>query len=222
MKVSIIVPVYNKEAYLERCLKSALNVDFDDFEVIAVDDQSTDSSGAICNRLSQLDTRLKVFHIANRGVTGARLYGVEKARGEYVMFLDSDDELLPNALSATYPVIVRENADEVFGTYKNQYGKYVRSSHEGLIQDTDGLIFEICNRTAKFSFAWGILYRKEILQGCLESRMGRMYAEDRLMQVKVLMKCPKVWFIRDCIYFYNAEVPNSWKSFSEAKCVPDF
>ena len=160
MKASIIIPVYNKEKYVEKCLRSALNQTFDDFEVIAVDDESTDQSGAICDRLAQEDTRLRVFHITNRRVTGARLYGVQQAQGDYVMFLDSDDELLPNALSATYPVIVREQADEVFGTYRDQHGKYYVSPHEGLVSNTDGLIMEICNRTARFSFAWAVLYRK--------------------------------------------------------------
>ena len=212
MKVSIIIPVYNKEDYVEKSLRSALNVDFDDFEVIAVDDQSTDASGKICDSLAQEDSRLRVFHIPNSRVTGARLYGLEQAQGDYVMFLDSDDELMPNALSATYPVIVREQADEVFATYVDQYGRKYASSHKGLVTDTDGLIMEICNRTAKFTFAWGVLYRKEILRGCLNKAMGHMYAEDKLMQIKVLMKHPKAFFVKDCILFYRADLPNSWRS----------
>ncbi len=219
MKASIVIPVYNKEQYVEKCLRSALNQTFDDFEVIAVDDESTDQSGAICDRLAQEDSRLRVFHITNRRVTGARLYGVEQAKGDYVMFLDSDDELLPNALSATWPVIVREQADEVFGTYRDQHGKHYISPHEGLVSNTDGLIMEICNRTAHFPFAWAVLYRKEILEGCLKQEMGHMYAEDKLMQMKVLMKQPKAYFISDCIYLYNADIPNSWKSFTLAKDI---
>lgn len=219
MKASIIIPVYNKEDYVEKCLRSALAQTFDDFEVIAVDDESTDRSGAICDQLAQEDSRLRVFHISNRRVTGARLYGLQQAQGDYVMFLDSDDELLPNALSATYPVIIREQADEVFGTYVDQHGRHYVSSHEGLVSDTDGLIMEICNRTAHFSFAWAVLYRKEILEGCLKQEMGHMYAEDKLMQMKVLMKQPKAYFIRDCIYLYNADIPNSWKSFELEKDI---
>ena len=218
MEISIIIPVYNKEDFVEKSIRSALNQDFDDFEVIAVDDESTDQSGAICDRLAQEDSRLRVFHISNRRVTGARLYGVEQARGNYIMFLDSDDELLPNALKATYPVIIKEDADEVFATYRDQYGHHY-TSHEGWIKDTDGLIIETCNRTARFSFAWGILYKKEILKDCLNPEMGHMYSEDKLMQMKVLMKRPKVFFIRDCIYLYNIGIPNSWKSYSLAKDI---
>ena len=219
MKASIIIPVYNKEHYVEKCLRSALNQTFDDFEVIVVDDESTDQSGTICDCLAQEDSRLRVFHIKNKRFTGARLYGVEQAKGDYVMFLDSDDELLPNALSATWPVIVREHADEVFGTYRDQHGRWYVSPHEGLVSDTDGLIMEVCNRTARFPFAWAVLYRKEILEGCLKQEMGHMYAEDKLMQMKVLMKQPKAYFIHDCIYLYNADIPNSWKSFNLAKDI---
>ena len=76
MKASIIIPVYNKEQYVEKCLRSALNQTFDDFEVIAVDDESTDQSGAICDRMAQEDPRLRVFHITNRRVsTSARSAG---------------------------------------------------------------------------------------------------------------------------------------------------
>lgn len=217
MEVSIIVPVYNKETFIEKCLRSALSVDFDSFEVIAVDDESTDQSAAICERLASEDSRLRVFHIPNGGVTGARLYGLQQARGRFVMFVDSDDELLPNALSATYPVIIREEADEVFATYVDQHGRKYSSNHIGTVADTTILIKEICCRTAHFSFAWGILYRKEILEGCLDQAMGRSYAEDKLMQLKVLMKHPKVWFISDTIYLYNADIPNSWRSFTIAK-----
>ena len=81
MEVSVVIPVYNKEEYVEQCLRSVLAQQFDGFEVIAVDDGSTDGSGAVCDRLAASDARLRVVHTPNGGVTAARRRGVEEARG---------------------------------------------------------------------------------------------------------------------------------------------
>ncbi len=119
MKVSIIIPVYNKEQYLRPCLTSALSQDFEDYEVIAVDDGSTDSSGRICDEKASKDSRLRVIHTENAGVTAARRRGMEDAKGEFVMFCDSDDQLLPHAIRNSYEAIIANNADEVIAPYQN-------------------------------------------------------------------------------------------------------
>lgn len=98
MNISIIIPVYNALGRLRHCLDSILSQDFDDFELLIVDDGSNDGSGEICDEYAALDTRIKVFHKTNSGVSSARNLGLEHARGEYVMFVDSDDALLPGAL----------------------------------------------------------------------------------------------------------------------------
>jgi len=105
MKVSVIIPVYNKKDYIEECIQSCLQQDFDSFEVIAVDDGSTDGSGEICDKIAESDSRLKVFHVKNGGVTAARRYGAEHSSGEYLMFVDSDDGLLPGAINRLYKEI---------------------------------------------------------------------------------------------------------------------
>ena len=99
MKLSIIVPVYNVAKTLERCVGSILSQDFADFEVLLVDDGSTDGSGILADRLAQNAARLTVFHKANGGLSDARNYGIERSSGEYVTFVDSDDELSPGTLS---------------------------------------------------------------------------------------------------------------------------
>ena len=91
IKVSIIVPVYNVENYLEQCLDSILNQSLKEIEVILVNDGSTDRSGAICDDYSKKDKRIKVFHTKNRGLSAARNKGLELASGEYIGFVDSDD-----------------------------------------------------------------------------------------------------------------------------------
>ena len=96
--ISVIVPVYNTEPYLARCVDSILDQSFSDFELLLVDDGSTDGSSAICDACAQKDKRVRVFHKENDGVSSARNLGIDNAQGEWLYFVDSDDELLPDGL----------------------------------------------------------------------------------------------------------------------------
>ena len=111
--VSVIMPVYNSEAYLEKAVESVLRQDFDGFELIVVDDGSPDESGKICDRIAQKDSRVVVIHKPNGGSCSARNAGMEQARGEYVAFCDNDDEYLPGLISENYSLAKRENADVI-------------------------------------------------------------------------------------------------------------
>ena len=96
--ISVIVPVYNTEQYLHRCIDSVLAQTYKDFELLLIDDGSTDSSGAICDEYAARDSRVKVFHKENGGVSSARRIGVEQSHGEFIYFVDSDDAILPDTL----------------------------------------------------------------------------------------------------------------------------
>ena len=96
--ISVIVPVYNTEQYLHRCIDSVLAQTYKDFELLLIDDGSTDSSGAICDEYAAKDARVKVFHKENGGVSSARRIGVEQSHGEFIYFVDSDDAILPDTL----------------------------------------------------------------------------------------------------------------------------
>ena len=98
--VSIIVPVYNVEEYLRECVDSILNQTYSDVEVILVDDGSTDQSGNICDEYAKMDSRIKVIHKKNGGVSAARNTGIGEASGEYLMFVDSDDAIHPELVEA--------------------------------------------------------------------------------------------------------------------------
>ena len=114
-RLSIIVPVYNAEEYLDRCLNSIMNQEYSSCEVILVDDGSTDSSPMICDRYSATDPRFRTIHKPNGGVSSARNAGLCLAKGEYIMFLDSDDVLLPAALEDMMESLSGE--DIVIGGY---------------------------------------------------------------------------------------------------------
>ena len=97
-KISVIVPVYNTEKFLQRCIDSVLAQTYQDFELLLIDDGSKDSSDTICDEYAAQDTRVKVFHKENGGVSSARNVGLDNARGEWITFVDSDDYIEENYL----------------------------------------------------------------------------------------------------------------------------
>lgn len=101
-RISIIVPVYNTEQYLPRCIDSILSQSFTDFELLLIDDGSSDGSGQICDAYAEKDNRIRVFHKENGGVSSARNLGLDNAVGEWIYFVDSDDELLPDGLQVLF------------------------------------------------------------------------------------------------------------------------
>ena len=203
MKVSIIIPVYNKEAYVRQCLSGALSQDIDDYEVIIVDDGSTDSSGTICDKMANANPRLRVIHTENGGVTAARRRGVEEAQGQYIMFCDSDDQLLPQTLGKSLEAMETNNADEVIAPYQNQHGKVYDSGYRGFINPHDVIshFLMLCNNIPPI---WAILFRRNlILDGCLDISRDIYLGEDILFHIRYLMKASKVYCTGQCIYIYN-------------------
>lgn len=208
MEISIIIPVYNKTAYIEKCLDSILSQDFPSFEVICVDDGSTDASGKICDKRAEDEMRLKVFHIPNSGVTAARRTGLEQAEGKYIMFADADDQLTPGALSLMHQAITQSGADEVIGPYIDQYGTIHDSGFRGLT-DCEPLVRDLLATRNSFCVLWGIIFKRELLEGCLGAPREIVEREDSLMQIKCLMKSPKVFFIDQPAYLHIEDVPNN-------------
>ncbi len=112
--VSIVIPVYNVELYLDECVQSVLQQTYRELQIILVDDGSTDSSGKICDRYARQDKRVKVIHKPNGGLSSARNTGLDAADGEYIYFLDSDDYIEPDAIEQLIAVVLNEKADMVF------------------------------------------------------------------------------------------------------------
>lgn len=121
-KISIIVPVYNDEKYVGRCINSILAQTFTDFELLLIDDGSKDTSGKICDEYANRDRRIKVFHKENGGVSTARNAGIKNSNGEWIIFLDSDDYFLPEALSTLLGVVTKYDCFVGTGNYWLQRG----------------------------------------------------------------------------------------------------
>ena len=203
MKISIVIPVYNKEAYIKQCLSATLSQDIDDYEVVIVDDGSTDTSGVICDEMASNNSRLRVFHTKNGGVTAARRRGVEESQGQYIMFCDSDDQLLPQTLGKSLEAVVANDADEVIAPYQNQHGVQHDSGYRGFISPYD-VITDFMSLRNSFPPIWAILFRRDlILDGCLDIPRDIYLGEDILFHIRYLLKASKVYCISQCNYIYN-------------------
>ena len=206
VKISIIIPVYNAEEYLDRCLHSVLDQEFPSFEVILVDDGSTDSSPLICDRYSGTDPRFLTIHQKNSGVSAARNAGLNLAQGEYVMFLDSDDALLPYALDAMVDHLGGE--DVVVGGYgafiEGVPSKEVKPAVTKSYKGNDYQYFfqdNLLRNCELLDSPWAKLFRKKAV-GDTRFCDDLNYAEDKLFVFEVLAKSSSVLAVSSAVYGY--------------------
>lgn len=207
-KISVIIPVYNAEPFLERCLISILNQDFDEeYEVIAVNDGSIDKSLEILENFSENHDKLRVISQKNAGVSAARNKGISSARGEYIAFIDSDDFVEKNFLSALYNAAKRSNADIAMCGYKNvnaantlrigcvfKHRAGVFSSEKML----KSLLFDIFTR----SYVWNKLYRRALFTENKVKFPTGVHFEDVIIMPQLFYYAKKVAVIRGNLYNY--------------------
>lgn len=163
--LSIVIPVYNVENYLDRCIESVVNQTYKTTEIIIVDDGSLDSSSLICDNWGKKDSRIRVFHKNNGGLSDARNYGIEVAKGDYIAFVDSDDFLEKNMYSMMIEALERTNSDiATCGRYffKNGEKKLKHISDKELVLDSHQAIDELLRGGLIEEAAWDKIYRKNI------------------------------------------------------------
>lgn len=202
MKVSIIVPVYNIENYLPKCIESVMAQTYTDWEAILIDDGSSDNSGTICDRYSNLDSRIKVIHKSNEGVVSARIDGVKSSEGEFICFLDGDDYISPDALLLLVTKQKESDADIVIGGF--------RTVTDTSDCDNDFIFphFENSYDLLQFRFktsvwaVWNILYKKNILLNSLTPNRDLVIGEDLVLNLKISLTTNKIASVSDVTYFY--------------------
>ena len=216
MKLSIIVPIYNVAPYLRKCVDSLLTQDISDYEIILVDDGSTDNSGAIADelvdafRLSPLASRLemRVIHQANGGLSAARNTGIAAAQGDYILFVDSDDHLQPNTLGTLLEQAERDNLDVLRFRYQNvKESGEVFVPHKGMKRDyndyssylTDGLSF-LNDRMGIQCYAWQFLVKADIVRQ--ELFTPGIYFEDTDWTPRMLLRAKRVASTDLVVYNY--------------------
>ena len=205
IKVSIVIPIYNAGKYLQKAVDSVLNQSCSDWELILVDDGSNDgSSGSLCDRIASTDDRIRVFHIPNGGVTAARSYGVDRASGEWICFVDADDTLLDGALQAMLDHsdgcdIVIGNKQIVTGDRATDEVMNTRCEQLSALDFLSGLIK---NRISQY--ITGRIFRKSLFEdGTINIPRYLVMAEDFIMNVQLGNKARRVALIPDMVYGYH-------------------
>lgn len=206
--VSIIVPVYNAQDYLERCVDSILNQEYDDFEVILVDDGSTDLSGEICDRYRALDTRVRVLHKENTGVSDSRNLAIEQAKGTWLQFLDSDDWITPDATRLLVRGADSHGCDMVIADFYRVVGERVSRKgdiEEGGVMTRSEFAEHMMEDPADFYYGvlWNKLYRRSIVEEYgLRMDTGINWCEDFMFNLEYLMHADRIYALQAPIYYY--------------------
>ena len=179
--ISIVIPVYNAEKTLERCVDSVLQQSFGDYEVILIDDGSEDRSGAICDQYALTGQRIHVVHQSNCGVSCARNAGIEMAHGTYITFLDSDDWIAPTHLEQYYHAMTQLACDVVIGGYSKTEGSQVTKCLPHKTGCFGNEIWEsICLDFSIYGYLWNKLFRLSIIRSHSLRLREDMYSQEDL------------------------------------------
>lgn len=189
--ISVIVPVYNVKSLLPRCIDSLLNQQFTDYELLLIDDGSTDGSGDICDKYGKKDSRIKVIHKSNEGVSRTRNRGIDEAKGEWLTFVDSDDYVTPDYLSSLYACI-GSGIDLVV-----QYSKHIRENGEPLYDEYNlpecKIVYERCD--------FGKMVKEQFIaqRGQIHSKLFK----TELLNNRAIRFNSEINFCEDWIFLFN-------------------
>ena len=204
--LSIVVPVYKVERFLEKCVQSILSQTVADFELILVDDGSPDSCPEMCDRFAHHDSRIRVIHQQNKGLSGARNAGIDIATGTYIGFVDSDDYIAPDMYEKLLDAIRREEAQIAICNFQlvDEQGGHLDTTIDRLDPGTyTGM--EILHKVAEpnatpYQVAWNKLYRRDIFR-TLRYDLGKLNEDTRLFS-PLFYGVERVVCIEDALYFY--------------------
>lgn len=202
--ISVIVPVYNTEKYLSRCIESVLNQTYKAFELILVDDGSTDKSPHICDDYAAKDRRIKVMHQENQGVSSARNKGLDCAKGKYITFVDSDDYIVPEFIEKMHDVMTNNDVEicvcDFFQFASDIMPEVYKQEEIKIHTGREACFFQYSNRSIKFIAPWGKLYRKKCFDH-IAYPVGRIH-EDEFITYKLLYQANQIAEIDNKLYGY--------------------
>ena len=210
--ISVITPIYNTASYLDQCIQSILAQTYTNWELLLIDDGSTDSSGAICDKYAKHDTRIRIIHQPNQGLSATRKRGIDNAKGDYIIFLDSDDYWIDNEiLSKLLKIAEQYNADVVRGEYIRISG----DSYEERIYSSSKIYYNIVVDEAQFLehiirrdfFIWLAMFKKSKIEH-VKVNPQRAFLEDMEFWIQTLTQPLKCVAIPEKFYGYRQN-PNS-------------
>ncbi|WP_303853189.1 glycosyltransferase family 2 protein [Bartonella apis] len=214
VKVSVIVPVFNVENFIEKTLSSICNQTFSDLEIILIDDGSKDQSGEICDQYAKKDSRIRVIHQENQGITKTRNTGIQLASGDYLCFVDSDDWISENFISVLVAASDRNKADIAFTNHSivnHNQCSYRDDYHQSIYAEPAEKNELLCQ--IFFPAVHGKIYRRSSLMNreitFLVQKGYNGFAEDILFNFEALNGAEKLIFVPEEYYFYNRDNPNS-------------
>ena len=203
--ISVIIPAYNIEKYIQKCVLSVLKQTYTNLEIIIVNDGSMDKTGAVCDELAKTDDRIKVLHQQNMGLSEARNNGIKLASGEYISLIDGDDivkkDFLRNMADA-----MKDNVDVVVGGYKTVADTkkilYINKMSNSTLSGKDATIRLLTNQEDFFVIAWNKLYKRELFTKNNIWYPAKRIHEDNLTTYKLLSKAQNVTIIDSADYLY--------------------
>ena len=202
--ISVIVPIYNVEQYLDACINSILSQTYQSLEIILVDDGSPDNCGAICDQYSVVDQRVKVIHKLNGGLSDARNAGLDIANGEFIAFVDSDDTIMPEMMEKLYQRVSKDQSDMALcgGKRVNQNGEILSEFvlPDNVLTGFDALKESYEKNGVLFTIACNKLYKKYLFQNT-RFPVGK-YHEDEFITYQIIDKCSRISIVREPLYIY--------------------
>lgn len=204
--VSVILPVYKVEDYLDKCMESIVEQTYRELEIILVDDGSPDRCPELCDAWAARDSRVRVLHKSNGGVGEARNSGMEIAKGSYLMFVDSDDALPPDAVQVLLERLTADGSDLAVGKYlpvypDGRFGEDRCAFFADLVLSGDDFLTRVGNNMGYPVGPCGKLYRRKIMEGIRFPRMT--CAEDMWVFPLIVQQCALVSVVARVVYYYN-------------------
>lgn len=202
MTVSVIIPVFNVEKYLNKCITSVIEQTYKDLEIILVNDGSTDKSGEICDKFLDLDERIKVIHKANGGLSDARNRGILEATGQWITFVDSDDFVSIDYVEYLFNLIEKFDADISIATYTyvTEKKQISRSTGEVSLLDTETTLKRMLLDDGFDMGAWAKMYRADFFKK-VKFPVGKLF-EDSYTTYRIVAQASRIAFGSKAIYFY--------------------
>ncbi len=201
LKISVLTPVYNVESYLHKCIDSILAQTLKDFELILVDDGSTDSSSKICDEYAAKDSRVRVYHRSNHGISVTREFALSQATGEFIQFIDSDDWIEPNMFELMYNK-AKETSSDIVGCLLVEHWPHKDIHYKTYYKTKDAFIRDIIS--SKWGVLWKHLFKREmIVKNDIHIPINIDGGEDYVFCVKSFLNAGNVACVNNVLYHYN-------------------